>query len=213
MGAKRGGSLWEHVYEHLSRLMGYKDLCLNLHDKPDLIAAVVDKLGELIYEYNKKLLEIEGLTAIFQGEDLGFNTQTLIPPEAIRKYILPWHKRYAEMIHEKGKPYYIHSCGKIDDIMDDLIEEVKIDGKHSFQDNASPIIEYKKRWGDKIALLGGVDVDKLASYEPLELRKYVRDIIEECAPGGRFAVGSGNSIPSYIPLENYLTMLDEVLRY
>lgn len=34
-----------------------------------------------------------------------------------------------------------------------------------------------------------------------------------CAPGGRFALGAGNSIPSYIPVENYLIMLDEVRRH
>ena len=33
-----------------------------------------------------------------------------------------------------------------------------------------------------------------------------------CAPGGRFAIGSGNSIPDYVPVENLLTMLDEVLK-
>ena len=168
-------------------------------------------MGELIYEYNARLLELDGLTAIFQGEDFGFNTQTLIPPRDIRKYFLPWHKKYAEMIHAKGKSYYLHSCGKIDAIMDDLIEGVKIDGKHSFQDNVLPVTEAKKRYGNKICLLGGVDVHKLATYQPEDLRQYVRAIIEECAPGGRFAIGAGNSVTSYIPMENYLTLLDEAL--
>ena len=71
------------------------------------------KLGELILDYNKFLLELDGLAAIFQGEDFGFNTQTLLPPDAIREYFLPWHKKYAQMIHEKGKVYYLHSCGEI----------------------------------------------------------------------------------------------------
>ncbi len=200
------------VYEHASRLIGYEALCLNLYDQPDLVKAVADKLGELIFEYNKFLLELDGLAAIFQGEDFGFNTQTLLPPDAIREYFLPWHKKYAQMIHEKGKVYYLHSCGEISAIMDDLIEDVKIDGRHSFQDNVLPVTEAKRLYGDKICLLGGVDVHKLSTLSPDELRVYVRDIIDECAPGGRFAIGAGNSIPSYISVENYLTMLDEALR-
>jgi len=200
------------VYEHVSRLMGYVGLCTNLHDNPDLVKAVSDKLGELIFEYNKHLLELDNLAAIFQGEDFGFNTQTLISPEDIRKYYLPWHKKYAELIHAKKRVYYLHSCGKIDAIMDDLIDDVKIDGRHSFQDNILPITEAKKRYGDKICLLGGVDVDKLVRMEPEDLRKYVRGLVNACAPGGRFAVGAGNSVPSYIPLDNYLTMLDEALK-
>lgn len=199
------------VYEHASRLLGYENLCYLLYDDPELLKAVADKLGELILRYNQYLLKLEGLAAIFQGEDFGYNTQTLIPPDAIRKYFLPWHKLYAERIHENGKPYYLHSCGDISSIMEDLIKGVKIDGKHSFQDNVLPIAKAKKLYGDRICLLGGIDVDKLASYRPDALRQYVRKVIDQCAPGGRFAVGAGNSIPSYIPVESYLTMLDEAL--
>jgi len=63
------------------------------------------------------------------------------------------------------------------------------------------------------ALRQGDDLGfKTATFlKPDDLRKYVRSVINACAPRGRFAVGSGNSIPSYIPLENYLTMLDEAL--
>jgi uroporphyrinogen decarboxylase len=70
----------------------------------------------------------------------------------------------------------------------------------------------KRRYGDRIAILGGVDVDVLTRATPDDLRRYVRRVIDECAPGGRYAVGSGNSIPSYVPVVNYLTMLDEALR-
>jgi len=200
------------VYEHVSRLMGYEGLCFALYDNRSLLKAVADKIGELIYKYNCKLLQFQELSGIFQGDDFGFNTQTLIPPDDLKEFILPWHKKYSKLSHDSGRHYYLHSCGKVDDLMDDFLNDVKIDAKHSFQDNILPIQEYKKRWGDKIGLLGGVDVDKLSLFEPDELRAYVRRIIDECSNGGRFAVGSGNSIPSYIPVINYLTMLDEALR-
>jgi len=41
------------------------------------------------------------------------------------------------------------------------------------------------------------------------VRRRTREVIEACAPRGRFAVGSGNSIPSYVPPANYLAMVDE----
>jgi len=54
-------------------------------------------------------------------------------------------------------------------------------------------------------VLGGVDVNKLCRLKEKELRPYVRDILDKCMPGGGYALGSGN----YIPIENYLIMLDE----
>lgn len=201
------------VYEHAVRLFGYENLCINLIDNPELVKAAIDKIGEITLKYNGYLLKLDKLAAILQGEDLGFKTQTLISPEDIRKYILPWHKKFAQQAHDKGKSYYLHSCGKIDSIMEDLIADVKIDGKHSFMEGVAPIEEYKKLYGDRICLLGGIDVDILSRYEADDLRKYVRKVIDSCAPGGRFAVGAGNSIPSYVPVKNYLTMVDETLNY
>jgi uroporphyrinogen decarboxylase len=200
------------VYEHVSRLMGYTGMCYALHDDPALVKAVADKIGVIIQKYNEGLLKMGPLFAIFQGDDFGFNTQTLISPEDIRRYFLPWHKVFAKQTHDAGKLYFLHSCGKLDDIIEELINDVKIDGKHSYQDNVMPIAKYKERWGDKIALLGGVDVHKLSTLSPDDLRPYVRKIIDDCSRGGRFAVGAGNSISSYIPLENYLTVIDEARR-
>jgi len=95
--------------------------------------------------------------------------------------------------------------------MPDLIDSVRIDAKHSFEDAIVPVGQMKRRYGKRIGILGGVDVDILTRRTPDEVRAHVRRVIEDCAPGGRYAVGSGNSIPSYIPPENYLTMVDEAL--
>ena len=200
------------VFEHLSRLFGYEGLCVNIMDNFDLVKEVTDKIGNIFRNYYQKLLQINNLAAIFQGDDLGFNTGTLISPEHIRELILPWHKEFAKMAHDKGLPYFLHSCGNIESVFEDLINYVGIDGKHSFQDGTAPIARAKELYGERIALLGGVDMDKLSRLEPEELRSYVRDIIDKCNIGGRFAIGAGNSIPSYIPLENYLTMLDEAFK-
>ena len=143
---------------------------------------------------------------------MGFRTATLISPADLRRYTLPWHKRFCALAHERGLPYFLHSCGNLEEIMPHLIQEVGIDGKHSYEDAIVPVAEMQRRYGHRIALLGGVDVNVLTRAEPEELRRHVRGIIDECGPRGRFAIGSGNSIPSYIPVRNYLTMVDEAVR-
>jgi uroporphyrinogen decarboxylase len=96
--------------------------------------------------------------------------------------------------------------------MEDLIGDVKIDGKHSFEDAILPITEFHARYGDRIASLGGVDVDLLTRGSEQDVRGRVREIVGACHPRGRYALGSGNSIPSYVPVANYLAMLDEALQ-
>lgn len=105
--------------------------------------------------------------------------------------------------------FLLHSCGNLREIMDDLIDEVGIDAKHSFEDGIQPVTEAKRLYGDRVALLGGIDVDYLCRSSEEEVRAYTRRVIEVCAPGGGWALGTGNSVANYIPVKNYLAMLDE----
>ncbi len=200
------------MYEHLAAIFSYEGLCYALFDQPDLVAAVAQRLGELMEGFYRQLLDLDRVVAIFPGDDMGFRSATLIAPDALRRYTLPWHRRFAAMAHAKGLPYFLHSCGNLEAIMPDLIGTVGIDGKHSFEDAIVPVAEFQARYGDRIAVLGGVDVDVLARRSPAEVRARVRATIEACGLRGRYAIGSGNSIPSYIPVENYLAMLDEAQR-
>lgn len=201
------------IFEHLSWIMSYEGLCFALYDNPGLVKAVSDKLGELMTSFYKQVLDLDNVIALFPGDDMGFRTATLVSPSDLRKHSLPWHKRFAAMAHEKGIPYFLHSCGNLETIMEDLISEVGIDGKHSFEDVIIPVQEFQARYGNRIAVLGGIDINILAASSPEEVRQKTRSLMETCGRRGRYAVGSGNSIPSYIPVANYLAMIDEALEY
>jgi len=127
--------------------------------------------------------------------------------------VLPRHKRIVEACHRHDKLFLLHSCGKIDALMEALIEEVGIDALHSFQDKILPIEEAYRRYGDRIALLGGVDVDLLSRGTTEEVRSRTRQILEACAPTGGLAMGSGNSVTNYCKMENFYAMLDETRKW
>ena len=194
-------------------IIGYESMCEMLYTEPELIKAVLDKAGEIIYDSCLKMIEVPKSAGVFIGDDMGFTTSTLFSPDFYRENTLPWHKKLAEKVHEKGQLYMLHSCGKLDAIMPDLINDVKIDAKHSYQAGAYDVRDYKEKYGKDIAIIGGVDVDKLCRMDETDLRAYVRDILNVCAPGGRYALGSGNSITDYVPLKNYFAMLDEGLKF
>ena len=199
------------IYEHLSWIMSYEGLCLSLYDAPDLVQAVADRIGGLLTGFYTHLLQLEGVIAIFQGDDMGFKTGTLLAPDLLRKYCLPWQKKLAAMAHASGRPYFLHSCGNLAAIMEDLIEDVRIDGKHSYENGIMPVQEFQKKYGDRIAVLGGLDINILTRSTPAEVRREIGKLMDECGPRGRYAVGSGNSVPSYIPVENYLAMVEEAV--
>jgi len=178
-----------------------------------LVKAVADRIGELMLSFYKQLLDLDNVIAILQGDDMGFRSGTLIAPADLRKYCLPWLKRFSELTHARGRPFFLHSCGNLATIMEDLICDVRIDGKHSFEDAIMAVEEFQARYGDRIAVLGGVDINILGAASPEAVRQRTRQLINVCGQRGRYAVGSGNSIPSYVPVANYLAMVDEAAEY
>jgi uroporphyrinogen decarboxylase len=97
--------------------------------------------------------------------------------------------------------------------MDDLIDVVKIDAKHSFQDNVEPVEQFYKKYHDKISVLGGVDMNLMTSGTAEEVKARTRQILEACAPGGGYCMGSANSLANFIKTENYYAMLDETRKW
>ncbi|HUI10492.1 MAG TPA: uroporphyrinogen decarboxylase family protein [Bacteroidota bacterium] len=197
------------VFEHLSWIMSMEGLALALHEQPDLVRATADRLGELMLAFYVHLLDLENLVAVFPGDDMGYRSSTLVSPDVLRTYTLPWHRRFAAMAHAKKLPYFLHSCGNVIAVMEDLIVTVGIDGKHSFEDAIVPVQDFHARYGARIASLGGIDINILSGGTTGDVRRQTRRLITECGARGRYAVGSGNSVPSYVPVENYLSMIDE----
>lgn len=199
---------WILFEEALEKFFGYENLFIFSIEKPDLVEAVLNNWGKKLYEFYESVVQNPAVGAIFHCDDLGYKISTMVSPEFLRKYIFPWFKKYASLAHEQNKMFWVHSCGNLLAVMEDLIDYVKIDAYHSFQDVIIPVREFKKRYGDRIAVMGGIDVDKMTRMTEADLRKYVQKTLAECMPD-KYTLGSGNSITNFIPPVNYLAMMDE----
>ncbi|MGI6206684.1 MAG: uroporphyrinogen decarboxylase family protein [Anaerolineae bacterium] len=197
------------IFEAAEGLCGYAGLCLLLADDRELVHAIFDRLGELYVAMYSGMASIPEVGAVVISDDLGFKTQTLVSPNDMREFVLPWHKRLAEIAHREGKPCILHSCGQLATIMPDIINDVRIDAKHSFEDSILPVTEAKRLYGDRIALLGGFDVDRLCRSSEEEIREHADMLMDTCGAGGGYALGTGNSVAKFIPLPHYLTMLQQ----
>ncbi|MBX7258359.1 MAG: hypothetical protein K1Y02_18490 [Candidatus Hydrogenedentes bacterium] len=208
-----GSGGFAHFAEYLNWLLGYEALCVALFEQRDLLAAISKRLLEMYEVVIDRVLAYDRVKVIWGSDDMGFRTGPLISPDDLREFVLPGHKRMAEKSHAAGRPYLLHCCGKIDLIIDDLIHDVGIDAKHSFEDTIELVTDAKRAYGDRIALLGGIDVDFLCRADEGAIRKRVRETLDVCLPGGGYCLGTGNSVANYIPLDSYLVMLDEGRRY
>jgi len=195
------------VMENLLDIVGYDNLCMMLYDEPLLVKEITDQIGKRLLEYYEPALQSDSVGFICYNDDWGFNTQTLLSPADLRKYVFPWAKKIVEMAHSYNKPCILHSCGYFADIIDDIVDDMKFDARHSYEDNIMPVEDAYEAYGSRIAILGGMDVNFMVSETPEKIYRRCREMLERTADKGGYALGTGNSVPEYIPYENYMAMV------
>ncbi len=211
-GAKLVAGVCAGPYEWASTLLGVEGLALALCLDPDLVKAVFQKIGEIHCAALRQIADMDAVGACRQGDDLGFKTATFLSPEHLREYVLPIHAQLAAIAHEAGKPFILHSCGNLDAVYNDIIDGCRIDAKHSFEDVILPVSKFKQQYGTRVTPLGGLDVDFICRAEERDLRRCVRETAEVCFADGFWALGTGNSLTDYMPVEQYMIVLDEGMK-
>ncbi len=212
-GMKAIGGPGNGLFEIVQDLCGYENLCYLSIDDRDFYAAIFERVAEVMLSIWKAFLEeFSDVYCVCRfGDDLGFRSQTLLAAPDIREIIIPQYQRLVAQVHRFEKPFLLHSCGCIFDVMDDIIREAKIDAKHSNEDAIAPFSDWISRYGDRIGNFGGFDTDALCSLSAPEVERYVAEIFEACSgKQGGIAFGSGNSIPEYVPKDGYLAMIGTV---
>ena len=214
-GMKAIGGVGTGIFESIQDLTRYQELCFMRYDDPELYSALYKKLGDALVETWQQFMQKYGeyFCVLRFGDDLGYKTSTLISDHDIKTHIIPQYARIVNIIHSYDKPFLYHSCGNIFSVMDDIIDGAKIDAKHSNEDAIAPFSVWIERYGHRIGNFGGIDMDVLAIQTPSYIKKYTREVIDYSIDCGGFACGSGNSIPDYIPPENYKAMLDAIREY
>ena len=210
-GMKAVGGPGNGIFETAQDLVGYMNLCYISAEDPELYEDIFKAVGKMHYTiWERFLREYSDAYCLLRfGDDLGFKTSTLINPKDIRKHILPHYTRAIEMVHATGRPFLLHSCGKIFDVMDDIIA-TGIDGKHSNEDTIARFPVWVEKYGDRIANFGGLDTDTVCRNKPEDIRKEVFEILDAVKGHGGIAFSTGNSIPDYVPTEGYLAMIEAV---
>lgn len=211
-GMKAIGGPGNGVFECVQDIVGLVQLSYISIDDPQLYTDLFGMVGDVIYKIWKSFLEKFGDTYVVCrfGDDLGFKTSTLLSPRDIRKNIIPQYKKIVKLIHSYNKPFLLHSCGNIFEVMDDLIEVVGIDAKHSNEDQIAPFSTWLDKYGERIGNFGGIDTGIFCQKGEEEIKEIVREIVTLASNYKGFALGSGNSIADYVPVNGYLAMIETV---
>jgi hypothetical protein len=94
--------------------------------------------------------------------------------------------------------------------MEEIIS-LGIDAKHSNEDQIAPFMEWIDKYSSSIGLFGGFDLNLLILEKPEDVYRNVLEMgtVYRSRANG-YGLGSGNSIPGYVPVEGFLAMVNAV---
>jgi uroporphyrinogen decarboxylase len=195
------------VLENAIELVGYEDLCIMTKEDPRLADQIFAEIGARLERYYQLVAPLDFVGACISNDDWGFKTHTLFRPSDMRRFVFPWHKRIVKAIHQAGKPAILHSCGYFEKVIEDIIEDMEFDARHSYEDGILPVEEAYERYHTRIAILGGIDLDFVCRSSPEAIYQRAKAMLSRSAAGGSYALGTGNSVPEYVSDEKFLALI------
>jgi len=187
------------------------DFAVMLFERPDEAHATAQKKRDASIEFARQQVD-KGLDFICINSDYGFNEGPFISPKMFREFVTPYLTEIVAVIHDLGVPAILHSDGDLRQILDQLVS-TGLDGYQSVDPQGHmDIAAVKRKYGDRLVLMGNVKTALLQDVDEEPIREAVRYCMTHGKPGGRYIFSSSNCIFKGLPLESYHIMLDEYER-
>ena len=206
---------------HISQFMrGFENWYMDLILNPKLIQEIMQRITDFYIGVLKNAFKNLGkfgktIDAVFFSDDLGTQESTQISTDFYRKLIKPFHKKmYSFVRKEIGSNVFLHSCGAIYPLINDLIDAgVTILNPIQVSAKNMDISKLKNDFGDKLVFWGGIDTTKLLpSGNKNDVKSAVKKTVEILGKDGGYVLSASHNIQTDIPVENILELY-EALRF
>jgi len=178
-------------FEYATFVRGKQQALLDIADRPDFVKKILSRATEISIENAFAMVEA-GIDALMLGETFG----GVIGPKQFKEFCLPYFKKFVEAIKPTGVLIYLHVCGNSTQLFE-LMADSGVDCIEPLDPLGGVIVsDAKKRVGNRVALMGGVNTVKLAHGSFNDVVEDIRRCLSEGAPGGGYLLACGDMLPT-----------------
>ena len=193
--------------------MGYENICYALYDDPGLVTSCC----QFAVDFGKEAARLSvaaGCDGMWISDDFGDNHAGFLNNDLFKEHVLPYFAELVEYIHNLGVPVLLHSCGCINQYLDDLAQ-TKIASVHPLQRTAKMDLRaVKEKYGKRFCIIGNIDSSRTLPYgKPADVEAEAKEAIEIAAPGGGYVLASDHSLHDGIPIENIIALREAGRKY
>jgi uroporphyrinogen decarboxylase len=188
------------------QLLGFERFCELIYEDPELVNDLVDRVGALQVEVARRVVQFDTVGAVWAPDDIAYRSGPMLPPKWLDEHVFPHYRAIGEICRAADRPFIYHSDGDLTPMLDTIMDS-GFCALHPIEPESMDIYQVRERVGSRLCLLGNIRVHTLSVGTQEEVRELVRDRVLNLGHKGAYCVGSSNSVPNYVPLENYEAML------
>ena len=195
------------LYERAWTLRGMENLMMDMYEEPEFVHGLLDAIADYNIAQVNEACKYD-IDAVYFGDDWGQQTGLIFGPALWDEFIKPRVERMYAAVHAHGKKVFIHSCGKVEELFDTLVD-VGLNCFNPFQPEVMDVKPLLKKYRGRLAFHGGLSMQKTLPFgTPEDVRNESRELLELGSEGGYFFAPS-HSVEGDTPLENMIAFVEE----
>ena len=195
------------LFERAWTLRGLESLYMDFIENPGFVHELLGKIADYNVAQVKEALKYD-IDAVYFGDDWGQQHGLLMGYDLWKEFIFPQIKRMYQVVRDAGKTVFIHSCGDVDELFDDLVS-IGLGVFNPFQPEVMDVSSIMEQYRGRLAFWGGVSTQRTMPYgTPADVRREVRHMRDLGRDGG-YILSPSHALEGDVPLENLLALIEE----
>ncbi|MHC4475040.1 MAG: uroporphyrinogen decarboxylase family protein [Planctomycetota bacterium] len=193
-------------YERAWTLRGMENLLMDFLLQPDFVRRLLRTIADYNITQVREALKYD-IDAVRFGDDWGQQRGLQMGPRIWRQFILPELKRMYSVVKEADKYVYIHSCGKVEELFDDLIA-AGLNCFNPFQPEVMDVFALMKSYKGRLSFHGGLSTQRTLPYGSVDDVKAETAALLQAGRNGGYIFAPAHAVEGDVPLENILAFID-----
>jgi hypothetical protein len=177
------------LFERFHTLRGFENALVDLYAEPEKTNELLDRILDFHMKAIAKMHKLGNgrIDAVAISDDWGTEVSSIISPDKFREFFKPRYIKLFKQVHDLGMHTWMHSCGKINDVLDDLID-AGLEVVNSQQPMTVGIDEFAERFAGRVCFETIVDTQITYPFGTFdEIRAQARELVAKWnTPRGGF---------------------------